>query len=177
MQNEAKYIKIAKSIKILILDVDGVMTDGGIYVDYKGRELKKFNALDGHGIKILMNFGIEIAIISGRLSKSITSRTKDLGIKLCYQGAIKKSVALQDILTKTGLDKSEAAYIGDDIIDLSVMKKVGLPVAVANAENIIKDVALLTTTKNGGDGAIREVCDYLLKAQGKYDEVINFYKN
>lgn len=175
MQNQQKYIDIAKKIKILILDVDGVMTDNGIYVDCNGNELKKFNALDGHGIKILMYFGIEIAIISGRTSPSVTNRAKELGIKYCYQGMLKKSEALADIINKTKLGYDEAAYMGDDIIDLSVMQKVALPIAVANAQKIVRDSALLITNKNGGNAAVREVCDYLLKSQGKYDKVIDFY--
>lgn len=161
-----KVYLLAKKIKLLICDIDGVLTDGGLYFDYNGNELKRFYAQDGHGLKTLMQFGIEVAVISARKTPAVEHRMKNLGIKHYYQGQSNKTKSLYDLLTKLKLKADEVAYVGDDVIDLTVMRQVGLPIAVDNAVESIKPYAKLITKKQGGNGAVREVCDFLLKSQG-----------
>ena len=165
----------AKLIKLLILDVDGVLTDGGLYFDDNGTEFKRFNALDGHGIKMLLDSGIEVAIISARHSKCVAHRLNGLGVKHYYQGQSDKALAFKDLIKKLNLEPNEVAYVGDDVIDLPVMSAIALPIAVANAHTFVKENALLTTKNCGGEGAVREVCDYLLKAQDKYDDLMDSF--
>ena len=165
----------AKSIKLLILDVDGVLTDGGLYFDDNGGEFKRFNALDGHGIKMLLDCGIEVAIITARQAKCVAHRIKGLGVKHYYHGQSNKIIAFEELLTKLDLQPSQVADVGEDVIDLGVMSKVVLPIAVANAHTFVKEHAVLTTKNTGGNGAVREVCDYLLTAQNKYDDLMTSY--
>lgn len=166
---------LAKKIKLLILDVDGVMTDGGLYFDENGKEIKRFNALDGHGIKMLLENNIEVAIISGRLNKTVEFRAKNLGIKHCYLGVNDKNIAFIDLIKILKITKNEIAYVGDDIIDLPVMTQVCLPIAVKNAHIEVKKISKYITHEIGGNGAVREVCDEILKAQGRYDIILQKY--
>jgi 3-deoxy-D-manno-octulosonate 8-phosphate phosphatase (KDO 8-P phosphatase) len=172
-----KYMSINefKTIKLLILDVDGVLTDGGLYFDEEGKELKRFNALDGHGIKMLMQNGIEVAIISARENKTMQYRAKNLGITHCYLGQDDKTVAFENLKQTLGITNTYIAYMGDDIIDLPVMTRIGLPIAVANAHDEVKKRALYITYRTGGNGAVREVCDEVLKSQGLYENMIQQY--
>jgi 3-deoxy-D-manno-octulosonate 8-phosphate phosphatase (KDO 8-P phosphatase) len=172
-----KYMSINefKTIKLLILDVDGVLTDGGLYFDEEGKELKRFNALDGHGIKMLMQNGIEVAIISARENKTMQYRAKNLGITHCYLGQDDKTVAFENLKQTLGITNTYIAYMGDDIIDLPVMARIGLPIAVANAHDEVKKRALYITYRTGGNGAVREVCDEVLKSQGLYENMIQQY--
>ena len=166
---------IFKQIKLLILDVDGVLTDGGLYFDNHGNEFKRFNALDGLGIKLLIESNIEVAIISARENPSVAARAKNLGITHCYLGSSDKNkefIKLKNILQ---INNKNIAYIGDDIIDLPVMTKVALPIAVANAHQQVKSYAKYITQQGGGNGAVREVCDMLLKAQNMYDNILQKY--
>lgn len=163
---------IARAIKLLVLDVDGVLTDGGITVDSKGEELKTFHVRDGHGIKLLMNSGVKVAIISGRSSKALEKRAKDLGITELYQKKEKKAAVYERLIKKLGVRDSEAAFIGDDILDLPVLKKVALPVAVADAVDEVKSVSLMVTSSPGGRGAVREVAECILKAKGLWDDIV-----
>ena len=165
-------IKIAKQVKLLVLDVDGVLTDGGIYFDDSGKELKKFNSLDGHGIKMLLSSGFEVAVISSRITPSVAHRMEGLGVKHYYQGQSDKNIKMQQILGTLSLNVDQVAFVGDDVIDLPVMKKIALPIAVANAHLFVKEHALLITENRGGNGAVREVCDFLLKAHSKYDDLM-----
>jgi 3-deoxy-D-manno-octulosonate 8-phosphate phosphatase (KDO 8-P phosphatase) len=167
--------EIAKKIKLLILDIDGVLTDGGMYFDDKGTELKKFNSLDGHGIKMLLDSGIEVAVITARSTQSVSYRLDGLGVKHYYHGITDKSIALVELTEKLSIDVNESAYVGDDVIDLPAMSKIALPIAVANAHSFVKENSLLVTEKNGGEGAVREVCDMLLKAQHKYEDLMQSY--
>ncbi|CAB5500842.1 3-deoxy-D-manno-octulosonate 8-phosphate phosphatase [Bathymodiolus thermophilus thioautotrophic gill symbiont] len=167
--------KLAKKIKLIIFDVDGVLTDGGLYFTDEGTEFKRFNSLDGHGIKLLKENGIEPAVISARNSKSVNHRMKNLGVKHFYQGQSNKVVAFNELLEKLHISADEVAYMGDDVIDLPVMTKVGFAIAVANAHDLVKQNANLITQKNGGQGAVREVCDFILKAQGKFDKAMAPY--
>ena len=170
--DEAEAKQIAGAIKLLLLDVDGVLTDGSLYFCADGSEIKAFNSLDGHGIRMLLENGIEVGIITGRNSTIVANRAKDLGIKILYQGQSDKLKALHTIIESTQLNPSQLAYAGDDLPDLPVMAAVGLSIAVANAHAIILDNAILRTTKTGGKGAVREISDYLLKAQSKYDQYL-----
>jgi len=165
----------AKEIKLIIFDVDGVLTDGGLYFSDEGLEFKRFNSLDGLGIKLLKQNGVEPAIISARNSQNVAHRMKNLGIEHLYQGQDNKLIAFEELLDKLSLSSNQIAYMGDDVIDLPVMRKVGLPIAVANAHELVKDNACIVTDKNGGHGAVREACDFILKAQDNYDQAMSAY--
>ena len=175
MHSTEKETEIAKKIKLLILDIDGVLTDGGIYFDDTGKELKKFNSLDGHGINMLLSSGIEVGVITARSTASVRYRLKDLGVKHYYHGISDKSTALTELTDKLSMELSQVCYVGDDVIDLPVMTKVALPIAVANAHSFVKEYSILVSEKCGGSGAVREVCDFLLKSQGKYDALMESY--
>ena len=172
MKLNDETIEIANQVKLLVLDVDGVLTDGGIYFDDSGKELKKFNSLDGYGIKMLLSSGIEVAVISSRSTSSVAYRMEGLGVKHCYQDQSDKNIKMQQILGTLSLNVDQVAFVGDDVIDLPVMKKIALPIAVANAHPFAKEHALLITENRGGNGAVREVCDFLLKAHSKYDDLM-----
>ncbi|MFA7404974.1 MAG: HAD-IIIA family hydrolase [Pelobacteraceae bacterium] len=163
-------------IRLLLLDVDGVMTDGGIIYDGNGLETKVFNVKDGHGIKMLQRNGIEVGIITGRTSRVVDIRAKELGIELVYQGALKKLESYQDVKQKTGLIDSQIAYVGDDVIDVPVMRRVGFAAAPADALIEARNAAHYVTSCSGGRGAVREVCDLILKGRGLWDEVAARYE-
>jgi len=176
MKKTKKQIaEIAKNIKLLILDVDGVLTDGRIILDNEGNELKAFHVRDGHGIKMLAKAGIQVAIITGRYSKVVERRAKELGITEVYQRCHIKTVAFEHIIGKYGLTEKEVAYMGDDIVDIPVFKMVGLPIAVSDAEDEARKYAVLVTRNRGGRGAVREICDFLLKAKGLWETVTREY--
>ena len=167
---------LLNNIKLLILDVDGVMTDGRIIYDSNGTESKFFNVKDGHGIKMLQRVGIEVGIISGRESKVVANRAIELGINHLYQKALDKIPPYEEILAKTGLADHQVAYMGDDILDVQVMRRVGFAAAPADAvEEVLPHVRFVTRNR-GGWGAVREVCDLILKAQGAWDDVVAKYK-
>ncbi len=162
--------KLAK-IKMLILDVDGVMTDGGILMDSDGREMKKFNVRDGHGLVMIQRHGIQVAILTGRTSAVVEHRARDLRISEVYQGALNKKEVLATILEKNRLAPEEIAYMGDDIVDIPVLKMVGFSAAVADALDVVKRSVDFVTVQPGGKGAVREVCEMLLMAQGHCAQV------
>jgi 3-deoxy-D-manno-octulosonate 8-phosphate phosphatase (KDO 8-P phosphatase) len=163
----------AKKIRLLVLDVDGVLTDGSIILDNDGNELKAFHVRDGHGLKMLGESGINVAIITGRSSKVVARRAAELGITDVYQGCHNKAQAYEKLLEKFGLKDSEVAYVGDDVVDIPILKRVGLPVAVADAVDEARKHALLVTKNRGGRGAVREVTDLLLRATGRWKELMN----
>jgi 3-deoxy-D-manno-octulosonate 8-phosphate phosphatase (KDO 8-P phosphatase) len=163
-------------IRLLLLDVDGVMTDGGIIYDGNGLETKVFNVKDGHGIKMLQRHGIEVGIITGRTSQVVAFRAKELGIDLVYQGALKKLDSYDDVKQKTGLDDSQIAYVGDDVIDVPVMRRVAFAAAPADALMEARTAAHYVTVCGGGRGAVREVCDLILKGRGLWNEVVARYE-
>lgn len=165
-----QIIKKAEKIQLLICDVDGVMSDGLIYMGNNGEELKAFNVRDGYGIRCLLTSGIEVAIITGRQSKLLEDRAKTLGITYLYQGQHNKLLAYQQLLDTLNLKPEQTAYIGDDLIDLPVMEKVGLSVAVADAHPLLTPRADYVTRIAGGRGAVRELCDLILLAQGRLEE-------
>lgn len=159
----------AKQIKLLICDVDGVLSDGLLYMGNHGEELKTFNVRDGYGIRCLLTSDIEVAIITGRTSQIVTDRANTLGIRYVYQGQSDKLTAFELLLQATNLTKQQVAYIGDDLIDWPVMAKVGLSVAVADAHPLLITKANYITHINGGKGAVRELCDLILLAQDKLE--------
>ena len=161
-----KIFTAAKKIKLLILDVDGVLTDGGIILDNQGNELKSFHVRDGHGIKMLIKAGVRVALITGRQSKVVQKRAHELGIKDVFQKCYDKTIAYDQLARKYFLDDGEIAYIGDDVVDIPVLKRSGLSVVVADADDETRPFAHLQTAKGGGRGAVREICDLLLKAKG-----------
>lgn len=162
-------------IKLLILDVDGVMTDGRIIYDANGTESKFFNVKDGHGIKMVQRAGITVAIISGRQSQVVELRARELGIDNVYQGALDKLGPFQEILATTGLDASQVAFMGDDVIDLPIIRRVGFAAAPRDAVDEVLDAVHFTARNRGGWGAVRELCDLLLKGIGRWDEITSRY--
>ena len=161
-----------KKIKLLLLDVDGVLTDGGIIYNDNGTETKVFNVKDGLGIKLLMDAGIHLGIVTGRRSNALYSRCKDLGIKLIYDGVGNKIDVLDALMDQTGVSAEEVAFIGDDLPDLGLMKMIGLSIAVGYANKTILDNADMVTSAKGGDGAVREACEAILKAKGLWKDIL-----
>jgi 3-deoxy-D-manno-octulosonate 8-phosphate phosphatase (KDO 8-P phosphatase) len=160
-----KILEKAGRIKFLLLDVDGVMTDGTIYLDADGRETKAFNIYDGSGIHLVRKAGVEVGIVTGRQSPIVDFRARELGITEVYQRILDKVKIYDDLLRKYRLQDSEMAYMGDDVIDLPILKRAGLSVAVPNAHPEVKDSVDWITRKAGGYGAVREVTDLLLAAR------------
>ena len=165
-----------KKIKILVLDVDGVLTDGRIIMDDRGREIKFFDVRDGHGLKMLMRTGIEIVFLTGRMSRVVEHRARELGITEVYQGARDKVEIFEAVLKRKGLQAVQAAYAGDDIVDVPVLKRAGFSVAVANAVAEAKRAAHYVTKNKGGRGAVREVCEIILKGQGRWTDIKKRYE-
>ncbi len=168
-------VEKAKKLKLLILDVDGVLTDGRLFFDDQGKEYKCFHARDGHGIKLLRQTGVEIAVISGRKSNSVALRMKNLGVEHVYQGHENKIAALNEIIQNLSVEPNQVVHVGDDLLDLPVMTRVGLAIAVNDANDAVKDYADWTTKTAGGLGAVREVCDFIMQSQGTYDQVLQGY--
>lgn len=156
----------ARQIRLLIVDIDGVLTDGGLHFDNRGEEYKTFNSLDGQGIRMLLESGIEVAVITGRNSAIVNHRMGDLGVKHIYQGFRDKLPALEKLLQDTALAAAEIAYVGDDLPDLPAMKRVGFAIAVQNAHAFVKQHCDWVTSASGGAGAVREITDFILHAQG-----------
>lgn len=159
----------ARLIRLLIIDVDGVLTDGSLQFDNRGEEYKTFNSLDGHGIRMLLQSGIEVAVITGRKSGIVEHRMGDLGVSHLYQGQRDKLPAFEQLLNATGLQPEQTAYIGDDLPDLAVMRRVGLAIAVQNAHGFVKQHCDWVTSNRGGQGAVREVTDFILQSQALLD--------
>ena len=166
--------KVAQ-IKLVISDVDGVLTDGAIYKSGKD-EFKKFNVTDGSGIAMARAAKLPIVLISGRYSEATEIRAKELHIDDVYNGTLDKLGPFDELKKKYNVQDEEIAYIGDDIIDLPVMQKVGVPIAVNNAVDLVKSIALYTTIKDGGNGALREAIDWIITTQDRYDEILQIVK-
>ena len=162
-----------KSIQLLLLDVDGVLTDGAIIYSHDGSETKNFNVKDGLGLKLAMEAGIKVGVVTGRKSPALDHRCRDLGIRYSYAGIQDKAKILEKIAAQTGVAPEHMAYIGDDLPDLSLMRRVGLSIAVADAHEIVLEKADWTTSAAGGCGAVREVCEALLQAQEKWEKLID----
>jgi 3-deoxy-D-manno-octulosonate 8-phosphate phosphatase (KDO 8-P phosphatase) len=165
----------ARRIRLLIFDVDGVLTDGSLFIGDDGQEYKAFNSRDGHGIKMLMGYGIEVAIITGRTSNVVEHRVKNLGITHVYQGQQDKLHAYRDLSEKLGIAHEEIAYVGDDVVDLPVMRRVGLAIAVQDAHSLVRKHSHWQTPSPGGRGAARDVCEMLMEAKGVLDDEMSKY--
>ena len=166
--------RLAK-IRLLLLDVDGILTDGRIIYDHDGVESKMFDVKDGHGLKLIQRAGIRVGIITGRSSEVVALRARELGIDIVYQGAKEKMVPYREILENLGVKDDEVAYMGDDLVDLPVLTRVGFSATVADAVEDIKQYVHYVAQKKGGRAAVREVCDLLLKESGKWSEVTRRY--
>lgn len=167
----------AVKIKLLILDVDGVMTDGTIWIDDRAREQKGFNVKDGLGMRCLMKNGIDVAVITSRQSEVVARRAGELGLREVHQAVSDKRFTFYQILEKRGLTGDQVCYMGDDLPDLPLLKEVGLSVAVADAAREVRDQADFVTENRGGQGAVREVCELILKAQDKWDGIVSSFVN
>jgi len=161
----------AAMVKLLFLDVDGVMTDGQITMNAEGEETKSFNVKDGLGLRLLIAGGIEVVIITGRKSGALEHRARDLGIEEVYQGVSDKRALCKRLMSEKGIRKQEVGCMGDDLPDLPMFWEAGLRIAVADAVQEVRNEADFTTKKNGGLGAVREACEWLLKCQGKWTDV------
>ena len=159
----------SKLISLIAFDIDGIMTDGGLYFSDSGEEFKRFNSLDGHGIKMLKSSGIQVAIITGRTSRCVTKRAENLGIGYVYQGVERKLEAMVDLLDKLNLSRDATAYMGDDVVDLCVMRHVGLSISVPDSPQIVHEHSDYITKRRGGHGAVREACELIMSAQGTLD--------
>lgn len=167
----------AAKIRLVISDVDGVLTDGHIYMGGSGEAFKAFNILDGFGIKALMDAGIQFAVITGRESNIVTKRMQELGVRYVFQGQSNKLSAFNSLRTQLRLADEQIAHVGDDLPDLPLLRKVGLAVAVANAYPTLKELAHYTTRLAGGQGAVREVSDLILTANGQLDSLLAKYRD
>ena len=174
-RSEADIRERAIRIKLLILDVDGVLTDGGIIVTPEGEESKVFNVRDGLGIRLLQQAGIEVALLTGRSSRAVACRAAELGIEMVAQGSLNKMDAYEEMLRKRKLRDPEVAYVGDDLVDIPVLRRVGLAVAAASATPAVHSCCHASTRNSGGQGAVREVCELLIQAQGRWEEVVAPY--
>jgi 3-deoxy-D-manno-octulosonate 8-phosphate phosphatase (KDO 8-P phosphatase) len=162
-------------IVMLVMDVDGVLTDGTVMLHHDGTESKRFSLLDGHGIKMWHRAGLQVAWISGRGSDSTRRRAEQLGVSLVFEDATVKLPVFEELLRKTGLEARQAAYIGDDLLDIPIIRRAGLGVAVANAVDEVKEHADYVTTRPGGSGAVRDVIEYILKGSGRWDALMERY--
>ncbi len=165
----------AKKIRLAIFDVDGVLTDGRLYMNDAGEEIKAFHTLDGHGLKMLNATGIELAIITGRTSKSVELRAKNLGFAHLYQGVEDKLAIFNQLANDLKLDHAATAYMGDDLVDLPCLTRAGLALSVPAAPAIVQERVHYTTQAQGGMGAVREVCELIMKAQGTLESQIKKY--
>jgi 3-deoxy-D-manno-octulosonate 8-phosphate phosphatase (KDO 8-P phosphatase) len=165
----------AKKVKLLLLDVDGVLTDGRIIYDSRGRDLKFFDVHDGLGVYLLKKARINTVLITAKGSRTIRPRARDMRVAKVFANISPKTRVLDRILKEFKVDVSEACFVGDDLVDLCLMKKVGFPIAVLNAAPEIKQAASYITLREGGRGAVREVCELILKAQGKWGEIVESY--
>lgn len=165
----------AAQIKLIIFDVDGVLTDGSLFIGDDGEEYKAFHSRDGHGMKMLRATGVEIGIITGRTSNVVRHRMESLGIHHVYQGQLEKLPAFQQLTTKLGIDPQQVAYVGDDVVDLPILTRTGLAVAVADAHPLVKRHAHWITPCGGGRGAARDVCELIMEAQGTLDASLQHY--
>ncbi len=165
----------ARAIKLVAFDVDGVMTDGTLFLADDGQEYKGFNSLDGHGLKMLKGTGVQLAIITGRSSRVVEHRAKNLGIDIIHQGAHDKLVVYEALCRELGIDCAATAYMGDDVVDLPVMRRAGLAITVPAAPELVKAHSHYTTVREAGRGAVREACEFLMRAQGTLDAALAPY--
>ncbi|MDP5241233.1 HAD family hydrolase [Uliginosibacterium sp. 31-16] len=165
----------AGRLHLMAFDVDGVLTNGDLYFTPNGDEIKVFSSLDGHGLKMLREAGIEVAIITGRKSEMLVRRVENLGIRHLFQGVEDKRAVMRDLRSTLDLDADHCGYMGDDVVDLPVLRACGFSATVADGHDFVKQHVDYVSTKGGGRGAVREVCDFILAAQGKLDDMLNAY--
>ena len=170
-----EVLQRARNVKMLIFDVDGVLTDGSLFYDNNGQEYKAFNSRDGHGIKMLKASGVEAGIITGRTSNVVLHRAKNLGITRIFQGADDKLHVYERLLAEIGLKPEETAYMGDDVVDLPVLKRCGLAITVPDAVPLVAQRAHYVTQASAGRGAAREACEMIMRAQGTWDAQMALY--
>ena len=169
VSNATDVLERAKRVRIAAFDVDGILTDGRLYYTDGGEELKAFHVQDGHGIKMLRDTGVAVAIITSRTSRVVANRARDLGIELLYQGVANKLDAMRDLLKRLNLDIEAASYMGDDVVDLPVLRRCGLAVSVPEAPALVRKHAHYVTSARGGHGAAREFAEFVMHAQGTLD--------
>ena len=165
----------ARKVRLIAFDVDGIMTDGTLFLADDGQEYKGFNSLDGHGLKMLQRSGVKLAIITGRTSRVVEHRARNLGIDIVHQGAHDKLVVYQTLCRELGIDPEATAYMGDDVVDLPVMRRAGLAITVPAAPELVKAHSHYTTRREAGRGAVREACEFLMRAQGTLDAALAPY--
>ncbi len=174
-RNLETLLSKAKAVKLLLLDVDGVLTDGNLIFSHHGEESKAFNTQDGFGLRILQEADVDTGIITARTSTAVTKRAENLKLSYVYQGESNKLTAFKDIARKSGLKPFEIAYMGDDWLDLVLLQRVGFAISPANGVEEVKKVAHLVTEKSGGNGAVREACEFILKAKGVFEQTLQKY--
>jgi 3-deoxy-D-manno-octulosonate 8-phosphate phosphatase (KDO 8-P phosphatase) len=167
--------EVASRVRLMGFDVDGVMTDGSLYFTPNGEELKVFSSLDGHGLKMLQSAGVEVAIISGRSSRALELRAANLGIAELHMGVDDKRACLEALLARKNIPATEAGYMGDDIVDLPILRACGFSATPADGHYFVKRHVVYVARRPGGRGAVREVCDHLLAAQGRLDALLAAY--
>lgn len=165
----------AAGVRLFLIDVDGVLTDGGIVYDSHGVEIKRFHVRDGHGIKMLQRAGIEVGIITGRTSEVVSIRAKELGIAIVRQGSADKVATWREILAEKGLSPRETSYVGDDIVDFRLLREVGFAASVSDAESYVMDAVDYVSARPGGCGAVREIIEFLLKSSGLWEKASSRY--
>ena len=175
MSADPEIIERARRIKLLLMDCDGVLTDGQLWLTPDGDEQKTFHTRDGQGISLFQRAGFPTGIISGRTSSAVERRVRDLKMSYLHQDAKDKIKALEEIVAEAGVSAAECAYIGDDLADVPLLRRVGLAVAVADAAEEAKQTAHYITSRPGGHGAVREVTDLILKAQGRWEELMRWF--
>ena len=165
----------AANVRLVIFDVDGVLTDGSLFIGDDAEEYKAFNSKDGHGMKMLQDSGVTIAIITGRTSRVVEHRMSSLGIEHVFQGRLEKVPAYHELISQLGFATDQVAYVGDDVVDLGVMRRVGLAIAVQDAHPLVKQHAHWQTEHPGGRGAARDVCELIMSAQGTLERELEKY--
>ena len=168
-------IEKARDIRLVIFDVDGVLTDGSLFIGDGGEEYKAFNSRDGHGMKMLQKSGVDIGIITGRTSDVVRHRMDSLGIKHVYQGQLDKLPAFEELIAKLDIPAEQVAYVGDDVIDLPILIRVGLAIAVQDAHQLVKQHSHWIAPNPGGRRAARDVCEFIMQAQGTLEGQLNYY--
>jgi 3-deoxy-D-manno-octulosonate 8-phosphate phosphatase (KDO 8-P phosphatase) len=171
----ADFITRAQKVRLIAFDVDGIMTDGTLFLGDDGEEYKGFNSLDGHGLKMLKGSGVELAIITGRTSRVVEHRARNLGIEIVHQGAHDKLAVYEAVCRELGIAYEATAYMGDDVVDLPVMRRAGLAITVPAAPELVKAYSHYTTVREAGRGAVREACEMLMRAQGTLDAALAPY--
>ena len=172
---DSAVLKSAQDVKLVLFDVDGVLTDSQLFIGDDGQEYKAFNSRDGHGLKMLMRSGVAVGIITGRTSKVVQHRVADLGIQHIYQGCLDKLPVYETLIQELGLTPEQTAFVGDDVVDLPIMLRAGLALTVHDAHYLVKKHAHWITPSGGGRGAAREICELIMYAQGHYAEAMVAY--